>query len=248
VGLITSRGIVSYRALQAIYQAWRITPLAGTKPDVHVLEIGAGLGRTAYYAWRAGIRNYTIVDVPLTAVAQADFLGRTLGPDALTLAGEETGGPIRIYGPDWFQSSTERFDLALNVDSLTEMDLETALDYLRALAHCTRRFVSINHEQNEWRFADLLHIASVACTNLRFPYWMRDGYTEDIVTFAGPSAGSSDTAMTTLPNRQIAAQLRDYHRLRRIMNSRSAVFRRWLRLLFNKNLKGRSPDAGDDLL
>ncbi len=69
--------------------------MAGTGPDVRVLEIGAGLGRTAYYAWRAGIRHYTIVDVPLTAVAQADFLGRTLGPEALTLAGEDAGGPVR---------------------------------------------------------------------------------------------------------------------------------------------------------
>ena len=48
-GLATSRGVASQRALHAIYQAWRLKTLARVYGG-RVLEIGAGLGRTAYYA------------------------------------------------------------------------------------------------------------------------------------------------------------------------------------------------------
>ena len=50
VGLATSRGVASYRAVQAIFQAWRIAELVDQRPGARVLEIGAGLGRTAFYA------------------------------------------------------------------------------------------------------------------------------------------------------------------------------------------------------
>ncbi len=52
------------------------------------LEIGGGLGHTAYYAWRSSVTHYSTVDLPMTAVAQAGFLGRALGCDAISLFGE----------------------------------------------------------------------------------------------------------------------------------------------------------------
>jgi len=51
-GIETRRGIASHRGLQALYQAFRVRQMA----DEHggkVVEIGAGLGRTAYYATRS---------------------------------------------------------------------------------------------------------------------------------------------------------------------------------------------------
>jgi len=75
-GILTSRGVVSHRAYHGIYQASLLKTLARYFGD-RILEIGAGLGRTAYYAIRFGLRNYTIVDLPLANVAQASFLGMT---------------------------------------------------------------------------------------------------------------------------------------------------------------------------
>ena len=61
--------------------------------DAHprVLEIGAGLGRTAAYCFRAGITDYWIVDVPMTHLAQGHFLGHAIGADHLVLDGEPAG-------------------------------------------------------------------------------------------------------------------------------------------------------------
>jgi hypothetical protein len=66
LGLQSRRGVIGFRAIQALYQAWRIAQIAGGKPDFKVMEIGAGLGRTAYFATLFGLKRYTIIDVPLS--------------------------------------------------------------------------------------------------------------------------------------------------------------------------------------
>jgi hypothetical protein len=59
------------------------------------------LGRTAFYAKQFRLRNYTIVDLPMTSVAQANFLGGALGADDVCLFGEDRHG-IRIIPPAAF--------------------------------------------------------------------------------------------------------------------------------------------------
>ncbi len=140
-GMQTSRGIATFRAVQAIYQAWRLRTLAdvfGRK----ILEIGGGTGRTAYYARRFGLTDYTIIDLPMTSVAQATFLGRTLGPDSIALAGESASrGQVRIETPSWFLKTHERFDIVVNVDSLTEMDQHHAARYARTILGAALRLL-----------------------------------------------------------------------------------------------------------
>ena len=171
-GIVTGRGIVSYRPLQAIYQAWRLKQLGARS----VLEIGAGLGRTAFYANRFGIEHYTIVDIPLSNVAQAHFLGHALGPEAIALPGED-GRPIRLRGPRFIETAGDRFDVMLNVDSLSEMDATVAAGYIDFARRCAASVLSINREwDGAPRAADLL----VAATTSRHPYWMRDGYVEEL--------------------------------------------------------------------
>ena len=90
-GIESSRGVIAYRAVDALYQAWRVAQLlpgAG-----RVVEIGAGLGRTAYYARLFGIDDYTLVDLPLTGISQAYFLGRILDPATIVLHGENPPDP-----------------------------------------------------------------------------------------------------------------------------------------------------------
>src|SRR5215467_14347762 len=88
-GFSTSRGLASYRAIQAIYQAWRVLELTKHIKHPAILEIGPGLGRTAFYCHQAGLTNFTTIDLPLGVVAQAFFLGNALGPDRIWLLGDD---------------------------------------------------------------------------------------------------------------------------------------------------------------
>lgn len=182
MGLATKRGTVGFRALQAFYQAWRISEIAGKNPDFKVLEIGAGLGRTAYFADQMGVRNYTIVDIPLTNAAQASFLGRTLGEDRLRLHGEHTDAPLRIIPSTALNEIEESFDLIFNADSLTEMSPDVATMYWDFARRNSNTLLSINHEANEVTVRSLYTAAHDVCA-LRYPYWMRRGYVEEIITW-----------------------------------------------------------------
>ena len=178
MGFESRRGVISYRPPQAIYQAWRLSRLrAGS-----VLEIGAGLGRTAYYANRLGMTDYTIVDLPLTAVAQGYFLGLVLGDQNVKLYGEpgfDIRGGVRIAPPNWLAESDDAFDVGMNIDSLTEMDRRIAEDYLRHIFRRCRTFLSVNHEVNSFTVTELLREAGVKSTKEVYP--MRNGYFEEVV-------------------------------------------------------------------
>ncbi|MBI5627068.1 MAG: putative sugar O-methyltransferase, partial [Nitrosomonadales bacterium] len=183
-GLSTSRGIVSYRVPQALYQAWRIKQLVKGIEHPRILEIGAGLGRTAYYAHELGIKDYTIVDIPMTATAQAYFLGRTLGEAQILLDGESSAGAsqmIKICTPQTFMDGEEKYDLIVNIDSLTEMDISTAKDYWQKIKASTKLFLSINHEANPFLVQDLIAEDMPNLDVNRELYWMRRGYVEEVI-------------------------------------------------------------------
>ncbi len=72
-GLATKRGIAGYRAINALYQAHRIKTLVARVRNPRILEIGGGTGRTAYYAHKLGLKNYSIVDLPLPQSLRATF-------------------------------------------------------------------------------------------------------------------------------------------------------------------------------
>ena len=178
VGLATSRGVASYRAVQAIFQAWRIAELVHDKPSARVLEIGAGLGRTAYYATKFGVSDYTVVDIPLSNVAQAAFLGRALGADSIRLFGEDGSG-VRIAPPPEFLDSDEPYDLVVNVDSLTELAPDVARSYAEAIKARAGMFLSINHEHQRFTVRELFSQIGLSARS-RTPYWMRQGYVEEM--------------------------------------------------------------------
>lgn len=177
VGLPTGRGVVNHLAVNAIYQAYRVKQIS--KGEHRCLEIGGGVGRTAYYARMLGIYNYTLVDLPMTMIGQALFLIATLGPDAVWLFGEpssEQHGRIRLAPPSFVTGLSERFDIVLNVDSFTEMDRSHAKEYVDfAMAHADV-LLSINHEANKFMTREL--ISGVLFS--RSPYWLRSGYVEEL--------------------------------------------------------------------
>lgn len=185
LGLGTSRGLVTERAVQAVYQTCRISLFCHDIEAPRILEIGAGLGRTAYYSWQRGLRDYTIVDIPMTGVAQAYFLGRFLGEDCIKLYGETDGGGIRILPPQAFFDLQDHYDVAVNVDSVTEMAREVAQKYLTNIENRAGLFLSVNHEFNPFTVRNLLSDAAARLTQ-RNLYWMREGYVEEIVDFERP--------------------------------------------------------------
>jgi hypothetical protein len=182
LGLASSRGVIGFRAIQAVYQAWRIAQIAAGKPGFKVLEIGAGLGRTAYFASVLGIKHYDIVDIPLTNAAQAYFLGRVLGFDAVRLNGEPAQAAVTILPPTAIEGSAETYDLIVNVDSWTEMSPDIAKAYWRFAKSATRAVLSINHEHNP-NTVRSIYSRDPDVRVTRFPYWVRRGYVEEFIAW-----------------------------------------------------------------
>jgi len=78
--------------------------------------------------------------------------------------------------PNEFLTTKGRYDLILNVDSLTEMARETAQAYCDAICRRSSAFLSINHEGLPFTVADLMPRGF----DQRSPYWMRPGYVEEL--------------------------------------------------------------------
>jgi hypothetical protein len=173
----SERGTINNRGLQALYQAYRMRQVATAFGGSRFLEIGGGMGKTAFYAHKFGLADFTVVDIPLGMVRQAFFLAAVLGEDAIWLYGEpepKIDGIIKIIPPSYFFVLGGRFDVALNADSFTEMSFEDADKYMRLLRNTTRTLISINHEANDFRVRNLWP------DMWRFPYPLRAGYIEEL--------------------------------------------------------------------
>jgi len=92
---------------------------------------------------------------------------------------------VKVYGPAHADRQSPRYDLVVNVDSLTELGRKVAAQYVDWICDKTPRFLSINHEANRFTVRELLAgRAGVAAE--RHPYWMRNGFVEEVFTL--PSA------------------------------------------------------------
>jgi HAMP domain-containing protein len=192
LGLTTSRGIVSQRAVQALYQVHRVLQELRGLARRSVLEIGPGMGRAAYYGMMAGISDYTTLDLPLGVVAQACFLGAAIGPEAIWLVGDDptaAHGRIRLL-PSTLPLPDRSFALVVNVDSMPEMDTAALDTYGAWIASHSDALLSINHEANLPTIADIGDRFFASAMSRRFPYWMRTGYVEE--TFRFTHAGAPD--------------------------------------------------------
>ncbi|MGL4243502.1 MAG: hypothetical protein ACRCTI_20495, partial [Beijerinckiaceae bacterium] len=186
-GVRLARGVAAYRMSQAMYQAYCVRRLTTGRPKPAVAEIGGGLGRTAFYARLLGIEDYTIVDLPLSSLAQGYFLGRTISDEGVSLSGErhaDDGLRVKLMSPQQFLEGRKRYDLVLNVDSLTEMSRDNASAYIDKCRSNADMLLSINHEFNPFTVHELLAERGLAAKATRSPYPMRDGYLEEFVSFS----------------------------------------------------------------
>ncbi len=182
-GLETKKGIISYRAIQAVYQAWKISKTAKDLSNPSILEIGGGLGRTAYYCRHFGIYDYTIVDIPMSSISQGNFLGRVLPEEDLILLGESgkaSNSKIKLIHTNEFFSSERKYDLIVNVDSLTELDISIAKQYIKKIGQVSDLFLSINHENNSFTINSIWKENFGLNKLYRNPYWLRRGYVEEL--------------------------------------------------------------------
>jgi hypothetical protein len=180
-GLRTSRGVASYRAIQALFQAYQMKKLVSGRPDARILEIGPGLGRSVYYAFKAGLTDYTLIDLPFSNVSQAFFLGTILGEEIIELTTENYNRPVKIITPDAFLNCNLHFDLVVNFDSFTEIDRATQRAYMGKIRLCADVFLSVNHEYNPCTVSMLLQEFFPDGLVDRSPYWMRRGYVQEII-------------------------------------------------------------------
>lgn len=188
IGLKTSRGTVSFRAIQSIYQAWRLCTLLAETPNYAVLEIGPGMGRTAFYAYRSGLTDYTTLDLPLGVIAQACFLAAVLGSEAIWLLGDDAAfatNRIRLFSSKKYLS--DRFSLVLQADGLTEMPPAIAIDYAFWIGRHADRFLSINHGKNPFLVSEVVSLTLACAPTDRRKYPVRDGYAEELFDFKSGS-------------------------------------------------------------
>tara|TARA_B110000008_G_scaffold185130_1_gene183950 strand:- start:905 stop:1891 length:987 start_codon:yes stop_codon:yes gene_type:complete len=177
VGLNTEFGVASIRVPAAIYQALRMREFG-----LKICEIGPGLGRTAYFSKLLGVKQYTLVDLPIPSLCQAYFLGCSLPNENFTLNHESSNelNGFKFRQPETFMLESDHYDLILNVDSLTEMGIDVARTYLRNFVGKTNWFLSINHEGNEFLVREIAAELPEYKLISRNRSWIRQGYVEEL--------------------------------------------------------------------
>lgn len=182
-GIQTLRGILTPRDCHYLYLAKKVVELCPDR-NSKILEIGAGMGLLGFYLDNLGYRNFSIVDLPKVNAVQTYFLSFNLPHRKLILT-DEVENPFSekynefikiLHYKEFNKASKNSFDLIINIDSLTEMCIEDAQNYLNL--DCSKLFLSINHEGNSYRVFDIkkknLKLKS------RHLFGVRKGYVEEL--------------------------------------------------------------------
>jgi putative sugar O-methyltransferase len=161
----------------------------GLKSDEPILEIGAGYGSQAFLAHRAGFTDYTIIDLPVVNAIQTFFLGCAIGFDQVSGYGEDKKSfhilPTGAIG----QVPDSSIALSVNMDSMAEWSHDVTVGYLRHIRRFAKKFLHINQEAQQfdpitkWKQGvvfDCIGEVSGYEQIYRFPYWMMEGYVEEL--------------------------------------------------------------------
>jgi hypothetical protein len=194
-GLRYRQGIIHRRDIHACYGAHRLHEIAARR-SVPVVEIGGGMGGAAYYARRLGLRDYTIVDLPVISLLQFYFLAKAFGLDQVAFVARPEDfrhdGRIQLVPAGLFSDDAiGGFELAFNMDSFPEMGAAVAGSYLRELERRgVRTLFSINQEATAPLTEDVrgerqacvreLARATRYQSVLRYPTWVHKGYVDEV--------------------------------------------------------------------
>jgi hypothetical protein len=175
-GIYTKFGICSLRAPDSIYQSLRTL-----KFGKNICEIGGGIGRTGYFSILLGCEKYTYVDLPVAGLFQSYYIATAIEKfreDDSLLA--QKLNDIEIMLPDDFMKTSQCFDIVLNVDSMTEMSEEIARGYIKRISECSKYFLSINHESNDFTVNEIVKNSNLYNLIYREKSWLRPGYIEEL--------------------------------------------------------------------
>lgn len=152
---------ISYRNGVLLHRLLPSLPPA-SKP-AHVLEIGAGWGSFPALAKKVlGARvRYTILDLPHSALIQANFL-RSVGYTKLLLYDPSLGDLNALlhhadYDFLWILPQHLRavadgaFDLVINMDSMVEMPANVVRHYVPQVARVSAAFYHVNLDYLRWK-------------------------------------------------------------------------------------------------
>ncbi|MGV0992246.1 MAG: putative sugar O-methyltransferase [Mycobacterium sp.] len=189
-GVRTLNGVIAWRDFSAAFNATRVVENLGNLPR-KVCEIGGGMGSLAYYLARMGVSS-SVFDIPVVSLLQSYFLMTSLGGDQVWIYGEEPNPSAKVRILPWWElvnTNDNDFSLVVNVDSLAEIELGVALNYVD-LIHSKGQhlFLSINQESGALNtdrtfqniVGDLVAIRGGFKRTYRFPYWLRAGYVEEL--------------------------------------------------------------------
>jgi len=181
-GLQTKYGVTSNRHIWYLWVMKRIMELCPDR-DSSIVEIGAGFGLLGYYLDKAGYRDYTTIDIAMAGACQTYFLTKNLPGRNIIISGDVTDpfdlrhkDSIKLlHSTDFKDVPKNRFSIMVNMDGLTEYGLAEASKYVQS--DCAPMLLSINHEVNEFRVCE---IAQTRKLKSRHPFWLRDGYFEEL--------------------------------------------------------------------
>ena len=181
-GMESSTGLFHYRHINGLYSAIRLKELGGF--DTPCLEFGGGLGISAMYAHKLGIKNYTMIDLPITCLLAGNYLLNSLGLDNVSLYGEpQEDKKIKIL-PYWecLNLPSDYYHITLNQDSFPEIADNLLQEYFRQIKRVTiNYFLSINHETCFPRTVNNFVIQWTKFIKIyRSRYWIREGYIEEL--------------------------------------------------------------------
>lgn len=179
-------GSLHARDIYSLYTAIRLFEIVGK--TAKVAEIGGGLGRSAYYSYKLGIRDYSIFDLPYINVLQGYFLLKALPKGSVSLYGEKPSKVKILPDHEFSKAKRNQFDITLNADSFPEINIKIFKKYLKDIKVNTKKyFLSINQE-GESDFSSIKQaIVSRVILDVggfrkeyRFPFWVRKGYVEEL--------------------------------------------------------------------
>jgi hypothetical protein len=184
--LQTDYGMISDRICAYLWIMKRIVDLFPVFSDssLRVIEIGAGMGFMGYFLNKIGYFDYTIIDLAYSNALQTYVLHKNLPNRKIIMSGDVTNPfdekyhtAIKIlHASDFKDVPTGRFDIMINIDGMTEMNLADAHTYINS--DCAKLFLSINHEMNDYRVIDVCQATRVL--KYRYPFWIRPGYVEEL--------------------------------------------------------------------
>ena len=128
-----------------------------------ILELGGGYGKLAYYLLK-NINNYTYIDldIPETLTLASYFLSKSFPNKKNLFYGERSVNKNviseydLIFLPPWEIETIQdnSVNLAINKNSLGEMNPETARNYINHVHRTSKYFFSMNHEYFRNHFND----------------------------------------------------------------------------------------------